>query len=197
VPGYISLIHNEDYKGAIKVIREKNPLPTACAYICEHPCEKKCRRSIIDQPINIRGLKKYAVDEVYADTVETPEPNVKTGKSVGVVGGGPSGLTAAYFLALMGHSVTIYDEHEKLGGMLRYGIPEYRLPKEMLDKDIRAILNSGDIETCVSTRIGKDISVEELREKHDALYLGIGAQLGNRMKTDNVNCSNVIPAADF
>ncbi len=197
VPGYISLIHNEDYKGAIKVIREKNPLPTACAYICEHPCEKKCRRSIIDQPINIRGLKKYAVDEVYADTVETPEPNVKTGKSVGVVGGGPSGLTAAYFLALMGHSVTIYDEHEKLGGMLRYGIPEYRLPKEMLDKDIRAILNSGDIETCVSTRIGKDISVEELREKHNALYLGIGAQLGNRMKTDNVNCSNVIPAADF
>ena len=90
---------------------------------------------MIDAPVNIRGLKKYAVDMVKADTVRPPQANVSTGKKIAVVGAGPSGLTAAYYLALMGHSVTIFEEHEKPGGMLRYGIPEYRLPKERLDQD--------------------------------------------------------------
>ena len=197
VPGYVACIKNGDYEGAINIIRDRNPFPTACAMVCEHPCEKKCRRSIIDQPINIRGLKKYAVDQVAADKVQTPAPNVKTGKTIGVVGGGPSGMTAAYFLALMGHKVVLYDEHEKLGGMLRYGIPEYRLPKARLDEDINAILKAGDIEVHLNTKIGRDITVDELREKYDAVYLGLGAQLGNRMPVDNVNCRNVIPAADF
>ena len=197
VPGYVSLINEKDYEGAIKIIRDKNPFPTVCAMVCEHPCEKRCRRSIVDQPINIRGLKKYAVDQVSADKIETPKRNVSTGKIIGVVGGGPSGLTAAYFLTLMGHKVVVYDEHEKLGGMLRYGIPEYRLPKERLDEDINAILNSGDIEVVLNTKVGKDITVEELKEKYDAVYLGLGAQIGNRMPIENVNCSNVIPAADF
>lgn len=196
-PGYISLIHNHDYAGAINMIRKKNPFPTACAYVCEHPCEKRCRRSIVDQPINIRGLKKYAVDQISADQVETPKANVSTGKTIGVVGGGPTGLTCAYFLAMMGHKVVVYDEHKELGGMLRYGIPEYRLPKEKLDEDIRAILNCGDIEVCLETKVGKDISVEELKEKYDALYLGLGAQIGNRMPIDNADAENVIPAADF
>ncbi len=197
VPGYVALIKKGDYAGAINVIRDRNPFPTACAMVCEHPCEKRCRRTIIDQPINIRGLKKYAVDQIAADQVKTPPANVKTGKSIGVVGGGPSGLTAAYFLALMGHSVEVYDEHQSLGGMLRYGIPEYRLPKARLDEDIRAILSAGDIVVHLSTKVGRDVSVEELRKKHDAVYLGLGAQLGNRMPVDNVNCKNVIPAADF
>ncbi|MBP5773003.1 MAG: FAD-dependent oxidoreductase, partial [Eubacterium sp.] len=197
VPGYVSLIHNHDYAGAINMIRKKNPFPTACAYVCEHPCEKRCRRSIVDQPINIRGLKKYAVDQIAADKVETPKANVSTGKEIGIVGGGPTGLTAAYFLAMMGHKVVVYDEHEKLGGMLRYGIPEYRLPKERLDEDINAILKSGDIEVCLNTKVGKDISIEELKEKYDALYLGLGAQIGNRMPIDNAESKNVIPAADF
>ena len=153
-PGYIALIHNHDYAGAINMIRKKNPFPTACAYVCEHPCEKRCRRSIVDQPINIRGLKKYAVDQISADQVETPKANVSTGKTIGVVGGGPTGLTCAYFLAMMGHKVVVYDEHKELGGMLRYGIPEYRLPKEKLDEDIRAILNCGDIEVCLETKVG-------------------------------------------
>ena len=197
VPGYVAMIKNGDYAGAIDIIRDRNPFPTACAMVCEHPCEKKCRRTIIDHPINIRGLKKYAVDQIAADQVKTPTPNVATGKTIAVVGGGPSGLTAAYFLALMGHKVVVYDEHEKLGGMLRYGIPEYRLPKARLDEDIRAILAAGDIEVHTNTKIGRDISVEELREKYDAVYLGLGAQLGNRMPVENVNCKNVIPAADF
>lgn len=197
VPGYISLIKKGDHAGAINLIRHRNPFPTACAMVCEHPCERKCRRSIIDQPINIRGLKKYAVDSVAADQVKTPEPNVKTGKKIAVVGGGPSGLTCAYFLGLMGHKVVVYDEHDKLGGMLRYGIPEYRLPKARLDEDINAILSSGDIEVHTNTKIGTDITVNDLERDYDAVFLGLGAQLGNRMPVEHSDCSNVIPAADF
>ena len=197
VPGYIAMIKEEDYEGAVKVIRDRNPFPTACAMVCEHPCERKCRRALVDAPINIRGLKKYAVDQAHADKVETPVPNVKTGKKVAIVGGGPAGMTAAYFLSLMGHEAVIYEEHEKLGGMLRYGIPEYRLPKERLDEDIRAILGSGDIKVNYNTKIGRDITFTELKEKYDAVFIGIGAQLGNRMPMDNADAKNVIPAADF
>ncbi len=197
VPGYVSLIHAEDYAGAIKKIREKNPFPTACAMVCEHPCERKCRRKIIDDPINIRGLKKYAVDQITADNVDIPQKNVSTGKSVAIIGSGPSGLTAAYFLSLMGHHVDIYEEHEKPGGMLRYGIPEYRLPKARLDEDIKAILSVGDIDIKYSTKVGRDITFEKIRSSHDAVYLGLGAQLGNRMPVDGADGKNVIPAADF
>ncbi len=175
VPGYIALIREGDFAGAVNMIRDRNPFPTACAMICEHPCERKCRRSIVDAPINIRGLKKYAVDQTHANAVKTPRPNVSTGRSIAVVGSGPSGLTAAYFLALMGHSVDVYDEHEKPGGMLRYGIPEYRLPKERLDEDIEAILQAGDIRLQCNVKIGRDIDLNELRESHDAVYLGLAA----------------------
>ncbi|MBR0032861.1 MAG: FAD-dependent oxidoreductase [Treponema sp.] len=197
VPGYIALIKEKRFADAINLIRDKNPFPTACAMICEHPCENKCRRSIIDEPINIRGLKKFAVDECNAREVKTPKANVKTGKKIAIVGGGPSGLTCAYFLSLMGHKAVVFEEHEKLGGMLRYGIPEYRLPKDKLDDDIEAILKSGDIEVKFGVKVGRDIQVQELRKDFDAVYLGIGAQLGNRMPMENSDCPNVIPAADF
>ena len=197
VPGYIAMIKEGDYAGAVKVIRNRNPFPTACAFVCEHPCEEKCRRCLVDKAINIRGLKKYAVDQANADSVETPAANVATGKKIAVIGGGPSGMTAAYFLALMGHKVVIFEEHEKLGGMLRYGIPEYRLPKERLDQDIAAILGAGDIEVRYNTKIGRDIKFSELQKDYDAVYMGLGAQLGNRMPMENADAKNVIPAADF
>ena len=197
VPGYVALVKEGDFAGAVKVIRDRNPFVTACAFVCEHPCENKCRRTLIDAPINIRGLKKYAVDNAPADTVPAPKRNVSTGKKVAVIGGGPGGMTAAYFLALMGHEVVIYEEHEKLGGMLRYGIPEYRLPKERLDQDIEAILKAGDIKVHANTKIGRDISFEKIREENDAVYIGIGAQLGNRMPMENADAKGVIPAADF
>ncbi|MCR5733817.1 MAG: FAD-dependent oxidoreductase [Lachnospiraceae bacterium] len=197
VPGYIAMIKEENYAGAVQVIREKNPFPTACAFVCEHPCERKCRRSLVDDPINIRGLKRYAVDNAAADTVENPVANVKTGKRVAIVGAGPSGMTAAYYLSLMGHTVDVYEEHEKAGGMLRYGIPEYRLPKERLDQDIAAIIKAGDIRMHYKTKIGRDITFEKIRKDHDAVFLGIGAQLGNRMPMENSDAKNVIPAADF
>ena len=112
----------------MKLIRKDNPFPVSCAYICEHPCENRCRRKMVDGPINIRGLKRYAVD--MAGDVENPPCAPATGKTIAVVGGGPSGLTAAYYLTLMGHKVTVYDMHKKLGGMMRYGIPSYRYPRD-------------------------------------------------------------------
>ncbi len=197
VPGYIAMIKDGEYANAVQVIRDRNPFPTACAFVCEHPCERKCRRSLIDAPINIRGLKKYAVDNAPADTVDNPATNVSTGKKVAIVGAGPSGMTAAYYLALMGHTVNVYEEHDKAGGMLRYGIPEYRLPKERLDQDIAAIINAGDITMHYNTKIGKDITFSGLREENDAVFLGLGAQLGNRMPMENADAKNVIAAADF
>lgn len=197
VPGYIALIKAGRYADAINLIRDKNPFPTACAMVCEHPCENKCRRSIIDEPINIRGLKKFAVDQQNAREVQTPKANVKTGKKIAIVGGGPSGLTCAYYLALMGHKAVVFEEHQKLGGMLRYGIPEYRLPKAKLDDDIEVLIKAGDIEIKADTKVGRDIQFEDLKKNYDAVYLGIGAQLGNRMPIENADCPNVIPAADF
>lgn len=197
IPGYIALVGNEDYAGAINLIRKDNPFPTACAMVCEHPCEKKCRRKMLESPINIRALKKYAVDMVPADQVATPKPNPSTGKSIGIIGGGPSGLTAAYFLALMGHQAVVYESHDKLGGMLRYGIPNYRFPKDRLDEDIHAILNAGDIEVIYNTTVGKEISIEEVSKKHDAMYIAIGAQTGKTLSIPGADAKNVVSAVDI
>lgn len=196
VPGYIACIKAEKYSDAVNVIREKNPFPVSCAMICEHPCEKKCRRLLIDDSINIRALKKYAVDSSEGTDPVLPSP-VPTGKKIAVIGGGPSGLTTAYFCARMGHAVTVFDEHEKLGGMLRYGIPEYRLPKEKLDRDIDYILSAGDITVKTSTRIGSDIDIKDIQDKYDAIYIGLGAQIGNRLPVEGADADNVIPAADL
>ena len=197
VPGYIACIRDERYTDAVTVIREKNPFPTSCAMICEHPCEKKCRRLLIDDAINIRALKKYAVEQAgEAGDTTLPSP-VATGKKIAVIGGGPSGLTTAYFCARMGHAVTVYEEHEKLGGMLRFGIPEYRLPKKDLEEDLDFIVKAGDITVRTSTRVGRDIGFDEIREQFDAVYIALGAQIGNRLPVEGADAGNVIPAADF
>ena len=191
IPGYIALIGEHRYADAINLIRHDNPFPTACAFICEHPCEEKCRRDLIDSPVNIRGLKKFAVDQVAADQVKVPACNVSTGKRVAIVGGGPSGLTTAYFLSLMGHKVVVFEEREHLGGMLRYGIPNYRLPKNRLDEDINAILSTGNIEVRYNTAIGKDITMEQLLEEYQAVYIAIGAQAGKTVKVEGANSNGV------
>lgn len=136
VPGYIALIREERYADAVRLIRKDNPFPGVCGLICEHPCEKHCRRQIVDDSINIRGLKRYAVER--AGIVPTPPCAPFNGKTVAVIGGGPAGLTAAYYLQLKGYHVTVFEKHKRLGGMLRYGIPSYRLPDDDLDRDINA-----------------------------------------------------------
>ncbi len=197
IPAYIALIGEEDYAGAINMIRKDNPLPTACAMICEHPCEQRCRRNLIDDSINIRGLKKYAVDQIAADKVAVPKANKSTGKKVAVIGGGPAGMTAAYFLGLMGHKVTIFERQKALGGMLRYGIPNYRFPKDRLDEDIRAILSAGDIEIKYEAKVGTEIPIEEIHKEYDAMFVAIGAQAGKRLRLEGSDAGNVESAVEM
>lgn len=197
IPAYIAQIRDGQYGEAVKTIRKDNPFPTACAMICEHPCEERCRRNLIDDSLNIRGLKKYAVDQAAADQVPVPKAGPSTGKSVGVIGGGPAGLTAAYFLGLMGHHVVVYERHDKLGGMLRYGIPNYRFPKDRLDEDLRSILSAGDIEVKYDTEIGKDVPVSEIQKCHDAMFVAIGAQNGKKLRMDGVDAGNVESAVEM
>ncbi len=191
IPGYISLIADGRPADAVRLIRKDNPFPIACAYICEHPCEAHCRRSMLDAPLNIRGLKKYAAVE--GGEVPQPACAAPTGKKIAVIGGGPSGLTCAYYLALMGHSVTVYERHQKLGGMLRYGIPSYRLSREELDREIESILSVG-IEVHTGVEFGKDITREELDERFDAVYTAIGAQLEKNARLEGSDAEGVVSA---
>ena len=196
VPAYIALAGSGDYAGAIGMVRKDNPFPTACAFVCEHPCEKRCRRTLIDAPINIRGIKKFAVDQLAADQVPTPAPAAPTGKKVAIVGGGPSGLTCAYFCALMGHEVHVLEMRKQLGGMMRYGIPAYRFPRERLDEDIRAIVSAGNVTVHTECRIDAE-GMRRLSEEYDAVYVAIGAQGGKTLKLDGADAEGVMSAVDL
>lgn len=194
IPGYIALVREGRYEDAIRLIRKDNPFPTTCGFICEHPCEALCRRNMIDDAVNIRGLKRMAADA--AGYVAPPECAPSTGKNVAVVGGGPSGLSAAYYLQLMGHQVTVYETLPELGGILRYGIPNYRQPKERLDQDIQAILDTG-VKVEFGKDIGKDISLTELKEQYDAVLISIGASTDKKMGLPGEEAEGVISAVQF
>lgn len=196
VPAYIALVGEGDYAGAINMIRKDNPFPTACAFVCEHPCETRCRRTLIDAPINIRGIKKFAVDNLAADQVATPAAAEATGKKIAVIGGGPSGLTCAYFSALMGHEVHVFEGRKQLGGMMRYGIPAYRFPRERLDEDVRAILSTGDITVHYESQVdAKEMS--KIAADYDAVYVAIGAQGGKGLKMDGTDAEGVMSAVEL
>ena len=194
IPGYMALVGAGRYADAVRLIRKDNPMPTACAYICEHPCEARCRRNMVDDAINIRGLKRYAVD--HAGVVPQPECAPATGKKVAIIGGGPSGLSCAYYLALMGHGVTVYEEREQLGGMLRYGIPSYRFPREKLDAEIESILSLG-IEVHTGVTVGRDIWLEKLEQEYDCIYIAIGAHQDKKTGIPGENSKNVISAVEM
>ena len=194
IPGYMALVGEGRCADAVRLIRKDNPFPTACAYICEHPCEARCRRNMVDDAINIRGLKRYAVD--HAGVVPQPECAPATGKKVAIIGGGPSGLSCAYYLALMGHGVTVYEEREQLGGMLRYGIPSYRFPREKLDAEIESILSLG-MEVHTGVTVGRDIWLEKLEQEYDCLYIAIGAHQDKKTGIPGENSKNVISAVEM
>ena len=194
IPGYLVLIKYGRYADAVRLIRKDNPFPSACAYICEHPCEARCRRNMIDDAVNIRGLKRYAVDN--AGYVPQPDCAEPTGKKIAVIGGGPSGLSAAYYLALMGHKVTVYEKRAKLGGMLRYGIPNYRLPREVLDAEIASMLALG-IDVHVNVNVGDDVTFDELRQQNDALYIALGAHTDKKTGIEGEDADGVISAVEM
>ena len=176
IPGYMALVGEGRCADAVRLIRKDNPFPTACAYICEHPCEARCRRNMVDDAINIRGLKRYAVD--HAGVVPQPE------------------CAPAYYLALMGHGVTVYEEREQLGGMLRYGIPSYRFPREKLDAEIESILSLG-IEVHTGVTVGRDIWLEKLEQEYDCIYIAIGAHQDKKTGIPGENSKNVISAVEM
>ena len=194
--GYVGLIANGEYDAAIKLIKNKIPLPASIGRVCPHPCEKACRRKNVEEPINIAALKAFAADiDLNADSY-LPDKQEPTGKKVAVIGGGPAGLTAAYYLTIMGHEVTVYDMMEKMGGMLRYGIPQYRLPKEVLDKEIALIEKSG-VKLVNNVKLGKDFTIESLKAENDAVIVAVGAWKSSSMRTPGEELEGVYGGIDF
>lgn len=194
VPGYIALVGEGRYADAVRLIRKDNPFPTTCGFICEHPCEARCRRNMVDDSINIRGLKRMAAD--YAGEVDPPACAPSTGKRIAVLGGGPGGLSAAYYLQLMGHQAVVYEMLPKLGGMLRYGIPNYRLPKERLEDDINCILKTG-VQVKYGMKIGQDITIQQLRKEYDAVLITIGASTDKKLGLEGEDADGVLSAVQF
>ena len=195
IPGYVALVGEKRYADAVRLIRKDNPFPTACALVCEHPCETRCRRTLLDAPVNIRGLKRTAVDR--AGNVPAPACMESTGKKVAIIGGGPSGLSAAYYLQLMGHQCTVFEKHKKLGGMLIYGIPAYRLPRERLQNDIDCILSTGvEVKLNVNVGVG-EYTMERLRAEYDAVYISIGAHTDKKVGIEGEDAQGVLSAVEF
>ena len=195
--GYVGLIANGEYEEAIELIKDKIPLPASIGRVCPHPCEEKCRRQLVDEPVSIAWLKRFAADrDLEAENPFIPEIGPETHKSVAIIGGGPMGLSAAYFLRQMGHSVTIIEAMPKLGGMLRYGIPEYRLPKAVLDEEIELIKSMG-VRMIPNTKVGVDIPFETIRADYDAVLLGIGAWVSTGVRCKGEDSIGVIGGIDF
>ncbi|MCD8081994.1 MAG: FAD-dependent oxidoreductase [Clostridiales bacterium] len=194
VPGYIALVREGRYADAIRLIRKDNPFPCTCGFICEHPCEARCRRNMVDTSVNIRGLKRVAAD--LAGKVAPPPCGPSTGKKIAVVGGGPSGLSSDYYQQLIGHQVTVYEMLPKLGGMLRYGIPNYRLPKDRLEEDIDAILETG-VEVCYHVKVGVDVKLDDLRSQYDAVLITVGASTDKKLHLDGEDAPGVMSAVGF
>ena len=194
--GYVGLIANGEYEEALELIKDKIPLPASIGRVCPHPCEEECRRGLVDEPINIAALKRFAGDVDLAETRFAPEIADETGKSVAIIGGGPMGVSAASFLRQMGHQVTVFESMPKAGGMLRYGIPEYRLPKEVLDDEISLIEDMG-VEFRTNTKVGVDIPFETIRENYDAVLLGIGAWKSTGVRAKGEDLDGVLGGIDF
>lgn len=193
IPAYISLVEAGRYTDAVKVIRKDNPLPIVCGLVCEHPCEMYCRRGMVDDPMNILALKRYATEHMEEDY--RPAIADATGKRVAVIGGGPAGLSAAYYLSVMGHKVTIFEQRKSLGGMLRYGIPSYRLPIDRLQEEIDWILACGiDVELEHSVDA---VELERLRSEYDSVYLAIGAHTDKKLGLPGEDAAGVESAVQL
>ncbi len=195
--GYVGLIANGEFDEALKLVKEQLPLPGCIGRVCPHPCEDACRRELVEEPIAIAWQKRFIADmDMKKEEMFIPDLSAPTGKKAAIVGGGPAGLTAAYFLAVKGHEVTIYDMMPKMGGMLRYGIPQYRLPKDVLDKEIAVIEKMG-VKLINNKKAGIDFTLEGLRNDFDSVFVGIGAWKSSSMRCEGEEMDGVFGGIDF
>ena len=184
------------YEYAWRRLTEANPFPSVMGRVCPAPCETGCNRNALEDHVGINSVEHFLGEYAIQNNLKFTAPATKTGKKVAVIGGGPAGLSCAYQLARMGHEVTIFDEHEFLGGMMRYGIPGFRTPREVLDAEIQRILDLG-VKARLKTRIGSDITMEEIRKQFDAVFLGLGAQGGRALPCEGNDAPNVVTATSF
>jgi NADPH-dependent glutamate synthase beta subunit-like oxidoreductase len=193
VPGYLSAVAEGRFTDALEIVLERNPLPSVCGRVCLRPCEEGCRRCQVDSPVAIAALKRAAADH---GLYPAHQPVRQRPEKIAIVGSGPTGLTAAYDLAAEGYQVTIYEAKPLLGGMMRYGIPEYRLPDRALDRDIEHVLNRG-VNARTGVRIGEDITLDELRAEHDAVLLAVGLQDSRGLPIEGASAPRVMYALPF
>jgi NADH-quinone oxidoreductase subunit F len=197
VPRYINLIKQKRYQEAVKLIKEKNPFPAVCGRVCTHPCEGKCRRAQLDQAVAICQLKRVAADYELENPIPVEKPEVQKGTKVAIVGAGPAGLTAAYYLAQMGHDVTVFEALPKPGGMLLVGIPEYRLPKDILEAEINYIERMG-VKIRTGVKVGKDVTVDDLKaDGYKAILMTVGANVSQKMGVPGEDLHGVVGAVEF
>ncbi len=198
IPAYVEFAAEGKYEEAVNIIKERNPLPLVCGRVCPAPCEAGCRRvAIEDEPVHHNYIKRFVADwERALPERKKPSCLPDTGKKVAVIGGGPCGLTAAYFLRRMGHAVTIFDNKPAYGGMLRYGIPEYRLPKKILDWEIQEILDLG-VEAKYNVNLGTDIKIAELEKEFDAILLAMGAWDNSSLRVEGEDMEGVWKGTEF
>ena len=197
IQGYLKQIALGNDSEAVRIIKEKISIPASIGRVCPHPCESHCRRRLVEEPLSVAFLKAFAADrDLESDTPFRAVCEESTGKKVAIIGGGPAGLNAAYYLRLSGHDVTIYDAMPEMGGMLRYGIPEYRLPKDVLRKEVKAIADLG-VKMVNNTKIGKDISFDEIRKNNDAVLVTVGAWKGSSMRCKGEDLEGVLSGIDF
>ena len=198
VPGYLGLIQEGRFMDAYRLIRQDNPFPAVCGRICTHPCETKCRRAQRDEALAISDLKRYVADfamnheEKFVSDIKYP----KNGKKIAIIGAGPSGLTCGYYLVRLGYDVDVFESHSQAGGVLAYGIPEYRLPTEILEHEIQSIKQEG-VNIHLNTEVGRDISFALLREQYDAIYLATGTQFPNLIGVEGEGLKGVYHGLPF
>ena len=198
VPGFVSLIGEKRYAEALGLHRERNPFASVCARVCFHTCEDKCRRSTLDEPLSIRGLKRFLVEQevtIQLPEIRDDEKNAK--RKIAIVGAGPAGLSCAYFLARLGYRPKVFEAEQRPGGMLVQTIPAYRLPREELAREVRMIERLGvDIQT--GMRLGKDFTLKSLRnEGYEAVFLGVGAPQGTNLGVPGEELEGVTDAIGF
>jgi formate dehydrogenase major subunit len=198
IPAFISLIGDGDYDEAQRVLKENLPLPASVGRVCPHPCESQCRRSEVEEPVSICLSHRFVGDVAIQKGFHPEQPEPSTGRRVAVIGAGPAGIANAYYLALKGHSVTIFEAMPQPGGMLRYGIPEYRLPKKVLDAELEPLWAMG-VELRTGVRLGPDITVNGLLDEdgYDAVFLGIGAWQSRPMRVEGEELEGVIHVVEF